>query len=176
MIIAEWSIFSRKARQIATTHLWGPRVLMEYRVPLSEVLVDFYDQLKARTQGYASMDYSLADYLPGNLVRVDILVNGEPVDALSLIAHRDSAYYQGRDLVSKLKELIPRQQFEVPIQASIGSRVVARETIKALRKNVTAKLLRRRRDSKAQAAGKAGRGQKAHEACGSSRDTSRSLP
>ena len=117
----------------------GPRVLMEYRVPLSEVLVDFYDQLKARTQGYASMDYSLADYLPGNLVRVDILVNGEPVDALSLIAHRDSAYYQGRDLVSKLKELIPRQQFEVPIQASIGSRIVARETVKALRKNVLAK-------------------------------------
>ncbi len=115
------------------------RVLIEYSVPLSEVLVDFYDQLKARTQGYASMDYSLEGYRPGNLVRLDILVNGEPVDALSAILHRDNGYRHGRDLVSRLKELIPRQLFEVPIQASIGSRVISRETIKALRKNVLAK-------------------------------------
>ena len=115
------------------------RMLIEYNVPLSEVLVDFYDQLKARTQGYASMDYSLAGYRPGNLVRLDILVNGEPVDALSSIVHRDNGYRHGRELVSRLKELIPRQLFEVPIQASIGSRVISRETIKALRKNVLAK-------------------------------------
>ena len=115
------------------------RVLLEYNVPLSEVLIDFYDQLKARTQGYASMDYSLSGYRTGNLVRLDILVNAEPVDALSVIVHRDRSYYQGKELVSKLRKLIPRQMFEVPIQASIGSRVVSRETIKALRKNVLAK-------------------------------------
>ncbi len=115
------------------------RVLLEYNVPLSEVLIDFYDQLKARTQGYASMDYSLSGYRTGNLVRLDILVNAEPVDALSVIVHRDRSSYQGKELVSKLRKLIPRQMFEVPIQASIGSRVVSRETIKALRKNVLAK-------------------------------------
>ena len=115
------------------------RVLLEYSVPLSEVLVDFYDHLKSRTQGYASMDYSLAENRGGNLVRLDILVNDEPVDALSVIIHRDKAYPQGRDLVSRLRSLIPRQLFEVPIQASIGKKVIARETIKGLRKNVLAK-------------------------------------
>ena len=117
----------------------GQRVMLEYSVPLSEVLVDFADQLKSRTQGYASMDYSLADYRPGKLVKVDILVSGESVDALSVIAHRDTAYQQGRDLVARLKDLIPRQLFEVPIQAAIGNKILARETVKALRKNVLAK-------------------------------------
>ena len=116
-----------------------PRVVLEYTVPLSEVLVDFYDQLKARTQGYASMDYSVSDFRSGDLVKLDILVNGDPVDALSFIVHRENAYRQGRDLVSRLKTLIPRQLFEVAIQASIGKNVIARETIKALRKNVLAK-------------------------------------
>ena len=115
------------------------RVLLEYSVPLSEVLVDFYDRLKGRTQGYASMDYSLAGYRPGKLVKLEILVNGEPVDPLSAIIHREGAYHRGKDLVSKLRTLIPRQLFEVPIQASIGNKIVARETIKALRKNVLAK-------------------------------------
>jgi GTP-binding protein LepA len=117
----------------------GQRVMLEYAVPLSEVLIDFADQLKSRTQGYASMDYSLSEYRPGKLVKVDILVSGDSVDALSIIAHRDTAYQQGRDLVGRLKELIPRQLFEVPIQAAIGNKILSRETVKALRKNVLAK-------------------------------------
>ena len=117
----------------------SPRLLMEFGVPLAEVLIDFYDLLKAHTQGYASMDYSVSGYRPGKLVKVDILVNGEPVDALSIITHRDNAYYQGRELVKKLRELIPRQLFEVPVQAAIGRKIIARETIRALRKDVLAK-------------------------------------
>ena len=117
----------------------APRLLMEFGVPLAEVLIDFYDLLKAHTQGYASMDYSVSGYRTGKLVKVDILVNGEPVDALSIITHRDNAYYQGRELVKKLRELIPRQLFEVPVQAAIGRKIIARETIRALRKDVLAK-------------------------------------
>ena len=115
------------------------RALLEYQAPLSEVLVDFYDHLKSRTQGYASMDYSFDSYRAAPLVKLDLLVNSQPVDALSLITHKDRAYYQGKSLVEKLKTLIPRQLFEVPLQAAIGNRIVARETISALRKNVLAK-------------------------------------
>jgi GTP-binding protein LepA len=115
------------------------RVLLEYEVPLAEVLMDFYDQLKAKTSGYASMDYSLSGYRSGDLVKLDILVAGEPVDALSIMIHRSEAARQGRALVDKLKALIPRQMFEVPIQAAIGNRIIARENIRALRKNVLAK-------------------------------------
>lgn len=115
------------------------RVMLKYSIPLSEMLVDFYDQLKSRTQGYASLDYFVADYRSASLVKLDILVNNQPVDALSRITHRDSAHRQGRTLVQKLRSLIPRQLFDVPLQAAIGQRVIARETVKALRKNVLAK-------------------------------------
>jgi GTP-binding protein LepA len=114
-------------------------VQIEYRVPLSEILVDFYDQLKSRSQGYASMDYSFSHYTPAKLVKLDILVNNQPVDALSLITHAEKAHAQGRALVDRLRRLIPRQLFDVPVQAAVGHRVVARETIRALRKNVLAK-------------------------------------
>jgi GTP-binding protein LepA len=115
------------------------RVLLEYDVPMAEILVDFYDQLKGSTSGYASLDYHLTDYRPARLVKVDILVNGVPVDALSLITHSSNADREGRLLVSKLRTLIPRQMFDVPIQAAVGGKIISRETIRAMRKNVLAK-------------------------------------
>jgi GTP-binding protein LepA len=121
------------------TYLDPERVQMKFEMPLAELIVDFYDQLKSRTQGYASLDYVFKDMRPADLVKLDVLVNGQPVDALSLISHRDDAYARGRELVENLRGLIPRQMFDVPVQASIGSRIIARETIRAMRKNVLSK-------------------------------------
>ncbi|MFN8537500.1 MAG: translation elongation factor 4 [Thermomicrobiales bacterium] len=115
------------------------RVQLVYKMPLGELIVDFYDELKSRTQGYASLDYTLAGLRPSDLVKLDILVNGQSVDALSMITHRAEAYTRGRTLVERLRKLIPRQMFDVPIQASVGSRIISRETIRAMRKNVLAK-------------------------------------
>jgi GTP-binding protein LepA len=132
-------VTNRRGTFKAMKYIEAERVLLTYRMPLAELIVDFYDQLKSRTQGYASLDYAFAGYYEADLVKLDILVNGYPVDALSLVLHRDKAYHQGRALVEKLRSLIPRQLFEVPIQAAIGSKIIARENVKALRKDVLAK-------------------------------------
>ena len=131
---------TRRGRLDRMDYLSTERVELRYRLPLSEVVTDFYDQLKSRTRGYASLDYEADGYESADLVRVDILLQYEPVDAFSAIVHRSDAYAYGRTMTAKLQELIPRQQFDVPIQAAIGSRVIARETVKAYRKDVTAKL------------------------------------
>jgi GTP-binding protein LepA len=115
------------------------RVLVHYELPFNEVVLDFYDRLKTMSRGYASLDYHVTGFAEAPLVKLDILVNAEPVDALSIIVHRDAAYARGRALASKMRELIPRQMFEVAIQAAIGGRIIARESVKALRKNVLAK-------------------------------------
>jgi GTP-binding protein LepA len=114
-------------------------VVLKYELPLAEVVFGFYDKLKSVSRGYASLDYELLEYRRADLIRLDLLVNGDRVDALSIISHRERSYFRGRDVCVKMKDLIPPQQFEVAIQAAIGNRVIARTTVKALRKNVTAK-------------------------------------
>ena len=130
---------SRRGTFVAIEYLDPQRVLIRFELPLAELIIDYFDQLKSRSQGYASMDYEEIGYRAANLVKLDIMVAGEPVDALSLIVHKDRAASTGRQLTERLKDLIPRQMFEVPIQAAIGSNVVARETVRAMRKNVLAK-------------------------------------
>jgi GTP-binding protein LepA len=130
---------NRRGDFVEMEYLDPTRVVLHFEMPLAELIVDYFDQLKSRSQGYASMDYEELGYREANLAKVDILVNGEPVDALSLIVHHDRARSTGRALAERLKQLIPRQMFEIPIQAAIGSNVIARESVRAMRKNVLAK-------------------------------------
>jgi GTP-binding protein LepA len=129
----------KRGTQVSLDYITPTRCAVVYRLPLGEMVFNFYDRLKSSTKGYASFEYELDGMEPSDLVKLDVMLAGEPVDALSVIVHRQTSYERGRDLTKKLKEVIPMQQFEVPVQASIGSKIIARETIKAIRKNVLSK-------------------------------------
>mgnify|MGYP002544249362 CR=1 FL=1 len=130
---------ARRGTFVTMNYLSQNTVEMLWEIPLSELIMDYFDKLKSNTKGYASLDYDFAGYKPSQLVKLDILLSGKPIDALSFIVHKDKAYDRGRVLTEKLKEIIPRQMFEVPIQAAIGGKIIARETVKAMRKDVLAK-------------------------------------
>ncbi|HRI56463.1 MAG: elongation factor 4 [Anaerolinea sp.] len=132
-------VTSRRGEFVAQEYLDQRRVLLSYKIPLTEILTEFYNELKARTRGYASLDYHFDEYRPADMVKLDVLVNEQPVDALSIIVHRDDAYRKGQRLVTKMKEVIPRQQFVVPIQAAVGNKVISRANVQAMRKDVLAK-------------------------------------
>ena len=129
----------RRGVQVEMVYSSGNRVQIVYDIPYAEVVMDFFDKLKSCSRGYASMDYEIGEWQASNLVKLDILVNGDSVDALSVICHKDQAFYKGNALTKKLKEFIPRQMYEVAIQAAIGNKIVARSTVRAMRKDVTAK-------------------------------------
>ena len=129
----------KRGEYLDMTYLEKTRVRLLYRLPLNEIIFDFFDSIKSRTKGYASFDYELVGYERSDLVKLDMMLNGEVCDALSMIVHREKAYTRGREIAEKLKEVIPRQLFEIPIQAAIGGKVIARETVKAMRKDVLAK-------------------------------------
>ena len=132
----------KRGEYMDMVYLDKSRVQLHYEIPLNEIVFDFFDSLKSRTRGYASLDYEIKGYKPSDLVKLDILLNNDICDALSIIVHRDKAYARGRSIAERLKEVIPRQMFEIPIQASIGNKVIARETVKELRKDVLAKCYR----------------------------------